>query len=165
MTKFKELCTAFSKAQSDFIAFQSDCHQFAVEMMEELKVYFEVPDKQYSLYKINEQNQFVLVQNALVNALTLRPDSSWQFGIGLTVCSAPESLPQELILIHIHIRQDMDGDFYIKYGNQEEEHKVMNEEKFDFIPFFDFLHETIIKTYEDHITHFVGKETRRKIGY
>lgn len=165
VTKFKELCLAFGRAQDQFQAFQNECHQFSVEMVEELKTYFEIPDSQFSLFKIGENNEFNLVQPALTNALTLRSDSLWHFGFGLTVCTAPETLPQELILIHILLRRDLDGEFYLMYANQEKEIKVEKSDKYNFVPFFDYLHETIIKSYDEEFSLFIGQDTRRKIGY
>lgn len=170
VSKFKELCMAFGRAQNQFENFQKDCHQFSIEMVNELIAYFKIPDSQFSLFKINAQNEFNLVQPGLVHALTLRPDSLWQFGIGLTVCTQPETLPQELILIHLLIRNDLEDNFFLRYANkneeEEQEHKIEKiGDKFNFIPFFDYLHETIIKSYDDELRHFIGTETRRKIGY
>lgn len=165
MTKFHELCTAFGKAQGRFETFQNDCHLIAIELVKELKGYFEIPDSQFALYKINEQNEFNLVPPALINALTLRPDSLWQFGVGLTLCSAPETLPQELILIHILIRKDLNDNFFLRYGKVAKEIELTKGEKYNFVPFFDFLHENIIKTYDEQMQQFIGQDTRRKIGY
>lgn len=171
MTKFKELCMAFGRAQNQFQEYQNGCHQFAIEMVDELITYFQIPDSQFSLFKINPQNEFNLVQPGLVHALTLRPDSYWQFGIGLTVCSAPETLPQELILIHILIRRDLENNHFLSYKNQQEqqeqqEHKIEKlNDKHNFIPFLDYLHETIVKTYDDELKIFIGNDTRRQIGY
>jgi|GEM_PF-3844548 len=53
----------------------------------------------------------------------------WQFGIGLTVCAAPETLPQELILIQILIRKDLDGNFFLKYGEKDKEQKIEKSQK------------------------------------
>ncbi len=164
-TKFKELCIAYTNAQQGFQNFQNECHDLSVNLVEELKKYFEIPESQFSLFRINENNEFILVQPGLVNALTLREDSRWQFGIGLTVCTAPETLPQELIMMQILIRQDLDGNFYLKYGDQEQEFRIEKSEERNFIPFFDHIHSEILNVYENHMTHFIGEDTERKIGY
>ena len=164
-TKFSELCKAYAKAQNDFKGFQEKCYNFSLEIVNELKAYYKIPESQFSLFKIGEKNDFKLVQPAVINALTLRQDSMWQFGIGLNLCKAPESLSHELILIHILVRKDLEGNFYLKYANQEEEFKITGEKKRDFIPFFDYLHKTIIDIYEQQLTHFIGNDTKRKIGY
>ena len=167
MSKFKELCTAFKTAQGEFKNFQDDTYNFSVELVEEFKSYFEVPESQFSLFKFNKKNEFNLVQPAIINALALRPDSLWQFGVGLTVCNAPETLPQELILIHIMIRRDLDGNFFLSHGNQAEPNEIPVEKKgkYNFVPFFDALYETIINTHSQQMTHFIGQDTRRTIGY
>lgn len=164
-TKFKELCMAFGRAQNQFQSFQNCCQDFAVEMVKEIKEYFQIPESQFSLYQVNGKNEFNLVQPELINALTLRPDSLWQFGIGLTVCSAPETLPKELILIHILIRRDLEENYFLRYGDQEQEHKIEKSDKYNFIPFFDFIHQTIINSYDQELAHFIGQDTRRTIGY
>mgnify|MGYP000205930828 CR=1 FL=1 len=131
-TKFKELCMAYAKAQGDFTNFKKKNYEFSKEMVTKLKQYFKIPDSQFSLFRIDEKNDFKLVHPAVSNAITLRPDSMWQLGIGLTVCTSPENYPQELIMIHILIRNDVEGHFYLKYGSNEEEHKVENSEKLIF---------------------------------
>lgn len=164
-TKFHELCVAFGKAQDDFGAFRNNCHQIAVELVNELKKYFQIPESQFSLYKINKDNEFEIVPPALINALSLRADSNWQFGIGLTVCIVPETLPQELILIHISLRKDLDNKYFVKYANEIKEFEIKSDDKDSFHLFFDFLHDVIIKTYNEQLQRFIGQSTRRKLGY
>ena len=77
----------------------------AIELVQELKAYYEIPESQFSLYRINQQNEFKLVQPELIHAIDLKNDHNWHFGIGLTVCKAAETLPKELILIHIIYRK------------------------------------------------------------
>lgn len=165
MGKFEELCAAYGKAQSQFGDFQNGCHLISMQLVEELKSYFEIPLSQFSLYKVGDKGEFNLVRPSLINALTLRSDSLYDFGIGLTVCSAPEAFPQELILIHICIRHDLKGKYYLSYANQEKECELEKKEEYNFIPFFDYLHETIIKSYDEQMQNFIGQDTRREIGY
>ncbi len=164
-TKFHQLCMAFGKATGDFDAFRNDCHMLAIEFVNSIKKYFEIPESQFSLYKINAEGEFGIVPPALINALSLKEDSHWQFGIGLTVCSAPETLPQELILIHILLYKDLDGKYFVKYSNDPKEFEIIKGVDSSFHQFFNFLHDTIIKTYNDQLQHFIGQSTRRKLGF
>ena len=164
MSKFHELCGAYQKAQQDFQDYQNDCHQFALDFVKQFKEHFEIPPSQFSLFKINANNEFTLVQPSVINALVLRDDSLWQFGVGMTVCSAPETLPQELILIPILLRRDMDGTHYIKYGDMRE-FKIEKKDQYNFDEFFEFLFETIKDTYNQQLVQFIGHDTERKIGY
>jgi len=164
-TKFHELCMAFGKAQDDYGIFQSSCHLISIELVNEFKKYLEIPDSQFSLYKINKENEFEIVPPSLINAISLRADSHWQFGIGLTVCTAPETLPQELIMIHILLRKDLKDKYFVRYGNDTKEFEIKKSDKNSYYPFFDFLHDLIIKTYNEQMQLFIGQSTRRKLGY
>lgn len=164
-TKFHELCMAYGKAQSDFENFETDCHLFAVELAKKFKEYLQVPESQFSLYKINEENGFEIVPPALINALTPAEGSYWQFGIGLALCSAPETLPQDLILIHILIRKDLQNKFYAKFGPEPKEFEIDRNKFNGFNDFFDFLHKNVVNSYEAEFQKFIGQNTSRKLGY
>ena len=75
-----------------------------MEIVKELKSYFNIPDSQFTLYRVNDNNGFELVPSVLIHAITLVDGNYWHFGVGFTVCKAPETLPEELILIHLMYR-------------------------------------------------------------
>lgn len=164
-TKFHELCMAYGKAQQDFEKFETDCHLFSIELVKKFREYLKVPDSQFSLYKMHEEHGFVIVPPALINALTPAEGSFWQFGIGLTVCSAPETLPQDLILIHILIRKDMENKYYAKFGPEPKEFEINRNSENGFDAFFKFLHTTILSSYQEEFQKFIGQNTSRKLGF
>ncbi|NAS31085.1 hypothetical protein GTQ40_08900 [Flavobacteriaceae bacterium R38] len=164
-SKFNELCSAYSNAQTNFENFRLDCHSIATSLVDEIKKYMEIPEQRFSLYKINQNNEFQVVPPSLVNALVLSNDSYWHFGVGLTVCKADNSLQEELILVHLMIRKEIDNQFFVKYANHEEEFEVFKDQPESFHSFFDFLHETIIESYKERLQQFLGEKTERKLGY
>lgn len=164
-TKFHELCMAYGNAQQDFQKFETDCHLFAVELVKKFKEYLKVPESQFSLYKINEENGFEIVPPALINALTPAEGAYSQFGIGLTLCSMPETLPQDLILIHILVRKDMGNKFYAKFGPEPKEFEIDRNQQDSFNLFFEFLHKNVVMSYEKEFQKFVGQNTSRKLGF
>jgi len=164
-TKFHELCGAYDTAQENFNTYQKDCHIFSMEFVREIKAYYEIPESQFSLYKTNKEGGFELVPSALIHALTLGEDYYWSFGFGLTVCRALETLPEELILIHIMFRKNDNGEFFVKYAYGGEEYQVVKGAAASYIPFFDFLFSTIIASYQAQMQQFVGEKTTRKLGY
>ncbi len=165
ISKFKELCSAYSNAQTNFENFRLDCHSIASTLVSEIKNYMEIPEHQFSLYKINQKKEFQVVPPSLVNALLLAPDSYWHFGAGLTVCKAPGSMQEELILIHLMIRKESDGQFFVKYANHDQEFEVFKEKPESFHSFFDFLHEAIMGSYKERLQQFLAEKTERKLGY
>lgn len=164
-TKFHELCMVYGKAQQDFQKFEVDCHLFAVELVKKFIEYLQIPTSQFSLYKINNENQFEIVPPALINALAPAEGSYWQFGMGLTVCSAPETLPQELILIHLLVRRDLENKFYAKLFTETKEFEIDRNSPNGYKEFFDFLHKSITHSYENEFQKFIGQSTSRKLGF
>ncbi len=162
-TKFHELCMAYGTAQQDFQKFEIDCHMFSIELVKKFREYLQVPDSQFSLYQINEEQKFTIVPPALINALTPAEGSFWQFGIGLTVCSAPETLPQDLILIHILVRKDLQDKYYAKFGPEPKEFEIDRNKKDGFNDFFEFLQKTIFTSYQMEFQKFIGQSTTRKL--
>ena len=165
-SKFNELCDAYSNAQTNFENFRLDCHSIASTLVDELKKYMSIPEQRFSLYRINPQKEFQVVPPSLVNALVLASDSYWHFGVGLTVCKHEEkSLQEELILIHLMVRKESDGQFFVKYANEDEEFEVFKDKPESFHSFFDFLHQAIIDSYKERLQQFLSEKTERKLGY
>jgi len=165
VSKFNELCSAYANAQTNFENFRSNCQEIASLMVTEIKKYLEIPEQRFSLYKINQNNEFQMVPSSLANALVLANDSYWHFGIGLTVCKADDSPQEELILIHLMVRMESDGQFFVKYANLKEEFEVFKDQSQSFIPFFDYIHGAIIGSYQERVQRFMEERTERKLGY
>ena len=106
-----------------------------------------------------------MVPSSLVNALILGNDSYWHFGIGLTVCKADNSPQEELILIHLMVRMESDGQFFVKYANLDEEFEVFKDQPESFYPFFNFIHGAIIASYQESVQRFMEERTERKLGF
>ena len=165
LTKFHMMCTAYGNAQERFETYKTDCHILSMEIVRELKAYYDIPEGQFSLYYINKEDGFELVTPALIHAIDLKEDNYWHFGVGLTVCKAPETLPEELILIHMMFRKNSDGKYFVKYAYDKKEFEIIKGQNKTYIPFFEFIYELIISSYEGHLQQFIGKKTKRKLGY
>ncbi len=165
VTKFHQLCAAYGEAQNNFEEYKKDCHVFAIEIVRELKAYYNIPESQFSLFKINEQKGFDLVPDALIHAISLKKDLFWHFGVGLTVCKAPETLPEELIRIHLMYRKNGEDTYLIKYNNSKEEFEIKKGDPLSYQAFFDLLFENIIASYKEQLQLFVGEKTTRTLGF
>ncbi len=164
-SKFHELCNAYDNAQKNFEDYKTDCHLISIEIVKELKAYYQVPDSQFSLYRIDAKTGFDLVQSALIHAIRLQQDHYWHFGIGLTVCKAPETLPEELILAHLMFRKNSNGNFNIKSSHGTKEFEIIKGDSKSYIPFLDDLFDSIITSYNNQLQQFLAKKTTRKLGF
>jgi hypothetical protein len=165
MTKFHQLCGAYDKAQTMFDNYQRECHLLSMEIVRELKSFFQIPESQFSLYKINDKGGFELVPAALIHAIRLAEDHYWHFGVGLTVCKAPETLPEELILIHLMFKRNDKEECFINYANGNEEFQIKKGDSASYAPFFEYLFTTVINSYESQLQQFIGEKTTRRLGY
>ena len=52
-TKFLQLCSAFGHAQDSFDNYRKESHMLAVELVKQLKEYYQIPESQFSLFKID----------------------------------------------------------------------------------------------------------------
>lgn len=165
LTKYNDLCLAYGKAQEEFRLYHNGCLSICRDLVSELKSYFEIPESQFSIYQVTDENEFELVAPGLINAMSLKEDSCWHFGVGMTLCVNPETLPQELLLIHIALRKDIDNGYMVKYANHKQEFPITSDDKSSFIPFFDFLHESVMRVYSEQLHLFIEQYTKRKLGY
>ncbi len=165
LTRFHKLCNAYGTAQEKFEAYKTDCHLLSIEIVKELKAYYNVPETQFSLYSINADDDFELVTPALIHAIQLKEDHFWHFGVGLTVCRAPETLPEELILIHLMFRKNNKDQYFIKYAYDDQEFEVKKGKLSSYTPFFDFIFDAILNSYDTQLQQFVGQKTKRRLGF
>ncbi len=181
-TKFNEISAAYRKARKDFLMFESDCRSFSIELVKKWRDYLNIPAKQFSLYQIDGANKFVLVPPSLINAISPAEGPYWQFGIGLTVCCEDEEteccpasevdccsmsgkVHQEIILVHILVRKDADGKYYVKFGHEPKEFLINRNREEGYQSFFNFLHKEIVTSYQVMFQKFIGQRTIRKLGF
>jgi len=165
MSRFNTLCDAYDNAQKNFETYKSNCYNFGVELVDELRKYFQVPDRQFTVYKIEENNNFDLIHGSLLGALTLTKDSLWHFGVGFTVCRTVDVFPEELILLALVYRKEKGNTFYLKHTYNEKEFKVEYGKPETYKDYFEDLFKTILESYNGHLQQFIGEKTVRKLGY
>lgn len=165
MSRFNKLCEAYDHAQNNFETYKRNCYNFGVELVDELRKYFQVPDRQFTVYKIEENNNFDLIHGSLLGALTLTKDSFWHFGVGFTVCRTVDVFPEELILLALVYRKEKGNTFYLKHTYNEKEFKVEHGKPETYKEYFEDLFKTILESYNGHLQQFIGEKTIRKLGY
>ena len=62
-------------------------------------------------------------------------------------------------------RKNDENNYFIKYAYREEEFEVKKGDSSSYQPFFDFLFNLIITSYNEQLQHFIGEKTTRKLGY
>jgi hypothetical protein len=166
MAKFNDLCAVYSKAQNEFRQFRDDCQDFVVDLWNNMITYLNVPGSQLSIYTINEEGEAIVSKPPIWQALTLRSDSYWSVGFGITVYEAPNMYPQETIIISLLIKKDSAGNYFVKLSEFNEEFKIDRTNVNDFDKFYNFVFEKIINSYQSGLQKFIDQESSiRKVGF
>jgi hypothetical protein len=164
-TRYQQLCAAYEKVQQEYTQVERDCLSFGDELVRNFIRYFEVPDGLLSYYKITEDNHFDLVLPDMAHALRYHKDGFWDFGLGLTITSSIEEKAEDLILIHLFVKKDFNGKFYTRIARDKTEFEIELHNPESYHPFFDFLKDSVIESYEEGFQEFIGQHTTRKLGY
>ena len=164
-TRYQQLCSAYEKVQQEYTQVENDCLAFGGELVQNFTEYFEVPEGYLSYYKITDDNHFDLVLPDMTHALRYSGDGFWDFGLGLTITSSIEEKVQDLILIHLFVKKDINGKFYTRIARDKTEFEIDIHKPESYHPFFDFLKNSVIQSYDEGFQEFIGQHTTRKLGY
>lgn len=165
MTKFSDLCTAFTTARIGFKKYENDCQEFAVDIWNKMLEHFEIPPSQISLYKFDEYGEFERIDPPLICAMRLRSDSYFEFGIGITLYESPNTYPHETVILPIHVSIDTDGNNKAKLGEEGKIHVIDRANNQHFKDFLDNIFESVNASYSQGLTDMRDKNTFRKIGF
>lgn len=166
MTKFEELCSAYKKAQTEFKQYKDDCHDFAIDLWNNITSYFQIPTSQLTLYKINEDGEYEATAPPMINALSLWPDAYWQVGFGITLFESKDTYPQETIIIGLRLKRDTENNYFARLNGSDQEFQIDRKNQNDYQKFFDFLFKEIQKSYCTGLQTFIDQDTTiRKIGF
>jgi len=165
MTKFDSLCESFKKAQSDFQKFKDGSQYFADELWNKMIAYFEIPQSQLSLYKVDDEGKWEMVPAMMSNALTLEDDNYWQVGFGITLYGQKNEFPQETLIIGLLLKPEGDNKFKVKLYGHEKLFEIDRNKQEDFNAFYDFIFTEIQTNYQKELQTLDEDHTIRKIGY
>lgn len=164
MSKYHELCQFYSSARKNYFDYWNECADFAVELMDGLRQYFEMPKENLKFVPLKEKPEFGKSYSAK-DSMILEQDTFWYVGVMLTLCSMEEDQPEETLIAPLLIKK-IDDSFTVKLGPQSEEFQVARGNQNNYQTFFDFIYKQIKENYEDRLHKFLEKiQTERRIGF
>ncbi len=165
MTKFKEMCKAYTTAQHQFRDFQEASINFAEMLWTRMIEYFKVPPTQTTLYEINSQGGFELANPPFTTFMHLRQDGYWQFGAGITVYEQPDAYPRDTILLYLMVRRNLDGTYNARLGGVDEVFVIHPDRLSDFESYFEHLFQMIMGSYKTGLDRLLQENTTNRIGF
>lgn len=165
MSKYQELCKAFSIARNNFTQYQEECHLFAQDFWSELIKYFKIPKGRILLHFIDEYGEIETTELPIINAMQLRNDAFFEFGIGITLCEKGNSKINETFILPIHTAIDTEGTHKIRLGEYGSIYKIDTQKKDRYKDFLDALFNSVQSSYLEGLTEIRSKNTLRRIGF
>jgi hypothetical protein len=167
MSKYEELCSAFTSARKLFNQYETDCKNFAMEIWERLQLYYAVPISSISLHNIDPYGTADKIADFEELLMILREDSFFEFGIGITLFEVPKAFPYPhfTIVLPIDLAIDKDGIHKVRYGEDGKIFEIKNDNDEDYQKFFDEVFILLKAEYDEGLSNMRLHNTFRKIGY
>lgn len=171
MSKYDQLCKAYSKNLSDFKTYKEVCYRFAMSLMHQLKHEFNIPDERLQLRSKDDPKE--TTQNML-EAMDMQKDTFWHIRFSITVCADSQDHDEPLkesMSFEICIKK-MPSYFILSIPNEREfTIEEAGEGNHNFVPFFDYLFTSLKNFYEQELERFLStapnavKKEQSPIGF
>ncbi|MEM7117450.1 MAG: hypothetical protein AAF614_33770, partial [Chloroflexota bacterium] len=159
MSKFEEICQAYSQARRTFNEYEETCREFARDLVYGMIDYFEWPQDQEVTYiplgeELDPNNKFY----ALAGAMQMDDDSFWHFGVELSVYASGGAYHKSFV-ISFFIKK-IGQNFIVKLGQNGREIKIPESQKDNLQPFYEAVFLQIKNFFaRDYIKALTGQET------
>ncbi len=163
MSKFKELCGAYSGARKHYAEYRTCCGDFGNSLIKGMIEYFECPREHINFFPlagdVDPKKKY-----SLVSAMLLDDDTYWHFGLGLTLCPAESESPDETVVLPFAMKKGHDL-FIVRIGTLQE-FQIHENNQDEYQSFYNFVFQRIKEDYEKGLQRFLDKEVNsRKIGF
>lgn len=155
MSKFDEICMAYTKARRAFREYEETCRDFARDLVYGMIDYFEWPGDQEITYiplgeEFSPNDRFY----ALAGAMRMDDESFWHFGVELTIhdLGGSHRIP---FLMSFFVKK-VGPHFIVKLGPKGKEIRIHEDRRGELTPFYEAVFMQIVeffgKKYQDAIT-------------
>lgn len=165
MKNFKDLCTAYTKAKSEFDDYLNTCEIVAHEIWNTILNYNQVPPTQIALYMVDEMGNCYKSAESLNKTMVLREDGFFEFGIGITIYIEPTTYPHETVVVSVNVARDNNNIYKAKLGADGKVFEINLSNMKDLERFTDSIMESVESQYQTGLTNMVSKNTFRRIGF
>jgi len=164
MSKFKELCNFYSTARTNYFTYWHECSDFALELIDGLKKYFNMPDDKLKFVPFRDKPEFGKSYSAK-ESMHLEKDTFWYLGLMLTLCGQTKNQPEETLVLPLLIKR-VNGNYTVKLGPEAEAFEIKKDDAASHQAFYDYMYGQIKDTYKDRLHKFLdGAQSERRIGF
>ena len=167
MSKFLELCRAYTHARHIFKDYEAVCKELAAELWYNLAAYYEIPIDRIDYRQLNEYGAFERADSLEAWRMVMLDDASFEFGIGITLYEVPEEFPyaHHTIVLPFLVSVDNEEKGHFTFGNENKKFEVTKGVSTTFRPLLDYVFIALKKEYEEGLTNMKVQNTVRTIGF
>ena len=164
MSKFDEMCEAYSTYRREYFEYEDECFKFANKLIVGMVNYFGIPKEQLKLVPALEEpkpNTGYYLKGAMQ-----RDDAYWHVGVEVILYARPNLRPFYPLLIHLRIRKD-DGKFIVKIFKEDPGHRIDMNSDSELEEFYDFVLQAVKDDFRDELQQLQEQRPvrRPRIGF
>lgn len=164
MTKFEELCQAYTNSRKYYFDYRDSCYQFTGGLMGKISSRLGIPMEQLEFIPLKEEPK-PNTKYSISGAMHLDDDTYWHIGIRITLYEKPNILPHQPVLVRILIKKK-DNIFTVRLGPAGEVFPIRQEVEEEYNTFIDAMFSLIKNGFETGLQRFLEKrEIVKKIGF
>ncbi len=156
MTKFEELCEIYTKAENDFYNYKWKCIDFAKNMGNGVANYLGCKTEDIQYYSYDSEGKTHETHHR--DALFLRKDTFWHFGMGINLYRVGQNYPDMLHMFDLAIKGKKKS-FIVQFPQLNERFTINPNKSEDFQPMYDLIFNNIKDRFENQLEKFLKNES------
>lgn len=163
MTRFEQLCSAYSGVKREYESYRSECLQFAALLLDGLREYLESPEGFVSLYAKSGALAGRKVDGPAA-ALHMGDDTFWHFGIAIDLYEESNQFPMHCVGFDMRLKKV--GHKFILHVEGGPPFELSKENPDRLMPLYEFIFQYTKGRYENSFNEFVIKgDATRRFGF
>lgn len=162
MSKYDEICQAYSKSRRTFRNYEETCRNFARDLVAGLVDYLDWPrENEISYIPLGDEEEFDPNNRfyALAGAMNIDDQSFWHFGVELTVHEPNTGAHPISFIISFFIKK-VGPYFIVKLGPKGKEIKIPESKQHELEPFYDAVFGQILDFFNRKYYQAVAREEK-----
>lgn len=164
MSKFSDICTAYSTSRTTYFEYRDRSFSFAGELIRRYVQYLEIPAERFRFVPLNEEPK-PNTTYTLAGAIHLDDDTYWHLGLQIMIFTSSNAYPQQPVLIRFMFKA-AEGGYHIRISENDDGHVIHAGNETEFTTFFDFLQLQIRQNFLTGLQCFLEQSAPlRTIGF
>ncbi len=163
MTKFEELCAAYSNVRREYAAYRHECMEFVGAMVAGLREYLGAPEGFVTLFAKGGSYAGRKVDGPSA-AMHLADDTFWHFGVALDIYEDEGQMPMHCVGFDMRLKKV--GHKFILHVEGGPPFELTRDNPDRLMPLYEFIFQFVKSRYENSFNEFVLKgDATRRFGF